>query len=150
MSNNFMTNSLLAGVLLVSIAGFAEVPQDQSQSGAPNAGQAGEPHRGHGGDHMERLAEALNLTDQQKQQLKDYQQQHRPETEQLRKDTSLTREQKHEKMQALRQQHDQFMASILTPDQKTKWEQLKQRHQQQEGGEEGHHHAGENQTNPQS
>jgi Spy/CpxP family protein refolding chaperone len=70
-----------------------------------------------------RRFQALNLTEQQKSQLKPIFQSTRQQMQALRSDTSLTPEQKHEKMQQIRQNQMTQMKSILTPEQQQQLEQ---------------------------
>lgn len=70
-----------------------------------------------GAFHAGRRFQSLNLTDQQKSQLKPIFDSTRQQMQALRSDTSLTAEQKHEKMQQIRQNQMTQMKSILTPEQ---------------------------------
>jgi Spy/CpxP family protein refolding chaperone len=77
---------------------------------------------------MQMLAQKLNLTDEQKQQFRQIGQQMRQQGMAIHKDTSLTDEQKREKMQSLRKQSHQQMFGILTPEQKDQLKQLREQH----------------------
>ncbi len=78
--------------------------------------------------HMAMLAEKLGLTDAQKAQFqqinKDMWQQGRA----IRQDSSLTDDQKKQKIQEMRQQSHKQMFSILTPEQKEKLKQMREEH----------------------
>ncbi|MCQ8130319.1 periplasmic heavy metal sensor [Methylomonas rivi] len=68
--------------------------------------------KGHKGDRVEHLAKKLALTAEQKEQLKQ------------------VFEEQHAKREALRQETDQRMRTVLTPEQMTKFEEMKkQRHE---------------------
>jgi Spy/CpxP family protein refolding chaperone len=81
-----------------------------------------------------RRFQALNLTAEQKTQLQPLFQSTRQQMQALRADTSLTPEQKREKMKEIRQNQMAQMKSILTPEQQ---QQLQQRrgHRMHRGGE---------------
>jgi Spy/CpxP family protein refolding chaperone len=68
--------------------------------------------------HMEMLARKLNLTDEQRQQFRQIGQQLWQQSMSIRNDSSLTDEQRKEKLQALRKQSHMEMFSVLTPEQK--------------------------------
>lgn len=75
-------------------------------------GQGGDHFEGHKGDRIERLTKELDLTSEQKSQL-----------------TQIFQEQQ-AKREAIRQETDQRLKTVLTPEQMTKFEELKnQRHE---------------------
>jgi Spy/CpxP family protein refolding chaperone len=71
---------------------------------------------------MEQMLASLNLTADQAQKVQDAMAAQRPAMEALRNDTTLSREQRREKMQALRQTLDAQLSTVLTPEQKAKWD----------------------------
>jgi len=82
--------------------------------------------KGHKGDRIEHLAQKLNLTTEQKQQL------------------TLVFEGQHAKREALRQETDQRIQTVLTPEQMTQFEEMKkQRHEKWQK----RHHEGKQQAN---
>ena len=81
---------------------------------------------------MAMLAEKLNLTDAQKQQFRQINQSTRKQVMALRQDSSLTDEQKKEKMQAVRKQAHQEMFGVLTPEQKEKLKQMREEHKKEQ------------------
>lgn len=82
--------------------------------------------KGHKGDRIEHLAQKLNLTAEQKQQL------------------TLVFEEQHAKREALRQETDQRIQTVLTPEQMTQFEEMKkQRHEKWQK----RHHDGKQQAN---
>jgi Spy/CpxP family protein refolding chaperone len=70
----------------------------------------------------DRMAEELKLTDEQKTKIRTFREEQRKKAEEIRKDTSLTPEQKREKSVALRKEGDAKMKEILTAEQYAKWE----------------------------
>lgn len=81
-----------------------------------------------------RRFQALNLTDQQKSQLKPVFESTRQQMQALRSDTTLTPDQKREKIQQIRQNQMAQMKSILTPEQQQQMQQMRGRHMHR-GGE---------------
>jgi Spy/CpxP family protein refolding chaperone len=113
---------------------------DRSQSQTQNddsTAQPAHPHRGHGmrgmrgGQGMSALAQKLNLTDDQKQQFRQIHQQMMKQARTIHTDSSLTADQKRDKMQQLRKQSHQQMFSILTPEQKDQLKQLREQRQKE-------------------
>ena len=86
---------------------------------------------------MQMLAQKLNLTDTQKQQFRQIGQQMRQQGMAIRNDSSLTDDQKKEKMQGLRKQSHQQMFGILTPEQKDQLKQLREQHKKDMDKEKG-------------
>ena len=110
-------------------------PQTQSDDGTQS--QPEHPHRGRGmrgmrrGQGMSALAQKLNLTDEQKQQFRQIHQQMMKQARAIHKDSSLSDDQKRDKMQQLRKQSHQQMFSILTPEQKDQLKQLREQRQKE-------------------
>ena len=77
---------------------------------------------------MAMLAEKLNLTDAQKQQFQQISKDTRKQGMAIRQDSSLSEDQKKEKMLALRKQAHQQMFGILTPEQKDKLKEMREQH----------------------
>jgi hypothetical protein len=71
---------------------------------------------------IEQLDKQLTLTADQKTKLMAYFEGERKKMQDMRADTSLTREQRQEKMKAVREDLNKEMKSVLTADQFTKWE----------------------------
>jgi hypothetical protein len=79
--------------------------------------------------HMAALAEKLNLTDAQKKQFQEISQSMWKQGRAIRQDSSLSEDQKKEKMQALRKQSHQQMFGVLTQEQKDQLKQMREQHQ---------------------
>ncbi len=71
---------------------------------------------------IEQLDKELKLTADQKAKLKTHFEGERKKMQALRDDTSLTREQRQEKMRAGREGLNKEMKTVLTPEQFTTWE----------------------------
>lgn len=114
---------------------------------APHEGGKGGHRGGRGGEFSERFAQKLNLSEAQKQQIKDAQAAFRSENKAFFESLRETRQQmkaardandtakveslkataksQHEKMKELRQAQQQRIANLLTPEQRTQWEAMK-------------------------
>jgi periplasmic protein CpxP/Spy len=121
----------LTSVALLPLAVQAQ-QQDPGQSGqTQNSAQPnGTQRRGRmaGGQHMAMLAEKLHLTDAQKEQFQQISKDMRHQGMAIRQDSSLTADQKKEKMLALRKQAHQQMFAVLTPEQKDQLKQMREQH----------------------
>jgi Spy/CpxP family protein refolding chaperone len=132
--------SLVAGVMLSALPAIAQQGQDESKPQPQDEGQkpgrwARRAQQRRGQNHMAMLAQKLNLTDAQKQQFQQINQDMRKQAMAVHNDSSLSDEQKKEKMQELRKQAHKQMFDVLTPEQR---EQLKQmREQRQKDGGKG-------------
>lgn len=109
-----------------------------SATNAPDASpdrSGGRPPNGSGDrvQRMEQMLASLGLTADQTQKVQAVMEAQRPAMEALRNDTSLSREQRREKMQAIRQSTDSQLATILTPEQKAKWDQARAQRRERMG-----------------
>lgn len=74
---------------------------------------------------VEQLKKDLNLTDQQEKQLQILFKGFTTERDAVWQDSTLTRDQRFEKMQGLRETHRAEIEKILTPDQIAKWDEIR-------------------------
>lgn len=81
-----------------------------------------------------RLAEKLNLSQAQQDQIKPIMQQQREQAKAIWQDNTLTQDQKREKMQTLRQNTQTQLNAILTPEQQQQWQQMRQKQHRHERG----------------
>lgn len=84
-----------------------------------------------------RMAEELNLDDAQKAKVQEAFQEQGKKMRELRDDTSLTQEQRQEKMKAMREDMDKKMKTILKPDQYEKWQKSREQMRGQRGDQPG-------------
>ncbi|CAN5407102.1 hypothetical protein BH09VER1_BH09VER1_09700 [soil metagenome] len=77
---------------------------------------------------------ALSLTPEQSEKMKAIMDAQRPAMDALRNDQTLSREDRRAKMQELRKAVEPEIAAILTPEQKTKWEELRSQVGNRPGG----------------
>lgn len=73
------------------------------------------------------MTERLGLTKDQQQRLRGLMEKHWKEAQAIRENESLSREDRRAQIKTLRQQHRAEVASILTPEQKAKWEAARER-----------------------
>ena len=123
-------------VLLFFACSVAVRAQDAGTSKAQVQTEAG-PHQGQHANHLEWLSKELNLTDDQKAQVKPILDEQSKQMRATQEDSSLTQEQKHEKMKQIHQSTHSQIDGILTPEQQKKFAQLKEQHKgQREGSKE--------------
>ena len=127
----FILPTALALALTGSLA-FA-----QQQPAAPASGQATHHRLHHQADPHQaalHISKKLNLNADQTAKLEPILADRQQKVAAVRADSSLTPEQRHEKIHAIHQDTEQQLATVLTPDQLT---QLKSMHK----GHHGHEHA---------
>lgn len=84
--------------------------------------------------HMvEQLKKELGLTEEQVAAIEKAAAAEREKREAIRSNTSLTKEQKRQEMRASRQRMDAAIAAVLTPEQKTKWEEIRAQRKEKAG-----------------
>ena len=115
-----------------------------SQS-AVDAGQRGFKHRGHrGGGGGDRIRVALELTDDQQQELAAMREEFKQAAQEIRvqvRDGSLTREEARPQLEVQREARREALAEVLTTEQLEQLEQLKAANAERRGSR-GHHHGG--------
>ena len=112
--------SVMTGLVLGGLMAFSSmaVAQDQKPGGGKGRGPSIE-------QRMERLTEELKLTDAQKPKVKAVLEATAKKAQDLRGDSSVPREERREKMQAIMQDESKQMKGILTPDQYTQYEKMR-------------------------
>lgn len=88
----------------------------------------------HHGDGFNRMAQGLNLTQQQQDQLKPIFEKQHEQVQAIRQDASLSEDQKKQKIEALHQDAQAQIKGILTPEQQQQWEQKKAQGKQRMAG----------------
>ncbi len=112
--------SVMTGLVLGGLMAFSSMAaaQDQKPGGGRGRGPSVE-------QRMERMTEELKLTDAQKPKVKAVLEATAKKGQELRGDTSVPREERREKMQAIMEQENKQLKEILTPDQYTKYEKMR-------------------------
>ena len=107
-----------------------------SGDNATNAA-ASQTQKSERGDRGEKLAQELNLTPEQKADLKSIRENERQQAKAIKNDSSLTADQKKAKFKDLRKSsHEQMMAK-LTPDQQKKFKEMRKEHRGHRHGRKG-------------
>ena len=134
-SNRFLT-LILSGAMMLPIAALAQNAGSATSGDAANAA-ASQATNNEANERGQKFAEALNLTDQQKADLKSIRENQRQQAQAIKNDTSLTPEQKKAKFKELRKSsHEQMMAK-LTPDQQKKFKEMRKEHRGHRHGKKG-------------
>lgn len=141
--NRFLTAAATGLLALGVVLGGS---QAKAQSEPAQGGQAeGQGHRmGRGGfmspeRQLQRLNENLNLTDDQKSQIKPILEDRQKAMEQLHNDSSMSEDDKRAKMHSLMEDSNTKIRAVLNDDQKQKFDKMQERmrdRMQHQGGEE--------------
>jgi protein CpxP len=113
----------LSAVAALAIAGLM-------LCGTVNAQDAKEGKKGKRGQSveqiMDRMNETLKLTDEQKPKVKAVLEESQKKRQELFADSSVTGDDRRTKMQAIMEEQNKKLKEILTAEQYTKWEELRQ------------------------
>ncbi len=126
---SLMTALALGGLLACSTLARA---QESKDSNAPKQGKRMSIEQ-----RLDRLTEQLKLTDAQKPKIKAVLEDQAKKEQELRADTSLSREQRREKGRALMEDQQKKFKEILTPEQYEKWQKLLEEAKKKRGAPEG-------------
>lgn len=129
-SNRFLP-FILSGAMMLPIAALAQTGAAPDNSANTATSQAPDKERG------EKFAEKLNLTPEQKADLKSIRENEKQQAQAIKNDSSLTPDQKKAKFKELRKSsHEQMMAK-LTPDQQAKFKEMRKEHRGHRHGRKG-------------
>jgi len=122
---------MLIAICLLGVAVWAQqTPSQGDNSQAPSGhdkmghGQMGHGHGMSADEHLQMLAQKLNLTDDQKAKIKPILEQHLQERQAIMKDQSLSQAEKHSKIQASMESAHSKIDPILTDDQKKQFAEM--------------------------
>ncbi len=130
--------ALALGAVLAAAPLFAQEntttpPATNDQTTTQSMGRHGHMRKADPAKRLEWMSKKLNLTDEQKTKLQPIFQDEFQQMKAVREDTSLSREQKRDKMKQIHETfHPQVMA-VLTPDQQQKLEQMRANRQARRG-----------------
>ncbi len=113
----------LAGAPLIHAQSAEQKPARERGPGGPGGPGGG----GRGGPNIEMLTEQLSLTADQKTKLEPILKAQGQKMQDLRKDESLSQEQRREKSRSLREAGQKEIEAVLTPEQIKKFEEMRQR-----------------------
>ncbi len=123
MNRALLTALLLSGALSLHPVVRADDTNTGTKPAAePAAGERGERLR----HRLKEVAQQLDLTDEQKEKLKPIFHAEMEKLKELHANTSLSREQKKEKLKSIRNEISPLVEDILTPEQRTKWKQIRE------------------------
>ena len=129
---SWMTAVALAATLSTAALVGAEDPGSEAKpKAARKQGGAANQVRERARDRMQQVAQELNLTEDQKTRLKPIFKKEADKLKALRDDASLTREQRQEKVKAIREEIKREVKPVLTAEQWEKWEKIRQERPQQ-------------------
>jgi Spy/CpxP family protein refolding chaperone len=140
-SNRLLT-FILSGAMLLPMAALAQT-SNQATAGSDKGSSVQAPRER--GERGEMFAQELNLTPEQKAELKSLRETEKQQAQAIKNDSSLTSEQKKAKFHELRKSsHEQMMAK-LTPEQQQKFKEFRKEHRGHRGGHRGKGKSGETQ-----
>lgn len=145
------SNGMLAAMLAIGTLMVSTVPAMAQDNSTPQTAPAGAQDGGPGsmgGHHdpaqmeqhqLDMMTKRLSLTPDQVTQVKAIDDAQRTQMMALRGDTSMSREDKHGKMMAMRQDRESKIRAVLTDDQKPKYDaMLAKEHERMENHQGGH------------
>ena len=145
----FAVAILLAVALPLTMVAQTEAPPAQPQGQTGNhqyRGRMGGPPSPQ--QHLDHLSRILNLTDDQKTKIKPILENESTQVQSLSKDTSLSLQDRHEKMRGLHEQSMTQIRGFLTSDQQAKLDSMKQHEGHGKGHWQGMGPKGEGQQQP--
>ncbi len=136
---NLVATAVLAGLLSLGLGVNAFGQDDQAAPPPPQSGQQSDQQSAPGmGRHMGRrhmptvddqlkhLSKKLNLSDDQQAKLKPILEDQRKQMDEIRNDSSLSREDRFSKMQEARQGSDTQIKSVLNEDQQKTFDKMRE------------------------
>ena len=126
--------AILCGVAMASLT-CNLVAQTPTPTPAADAGKSAEgPRAGKAGKHgAHKLAQSLNLSDDQKVKVDPILEKAKSDAKAIKADESLSKKQKHEQLESLRQTTNQQLQAVLTPEQFQKFQQIRAEHKAARG-----------------
>jgi periplasmic protein CpxP/Spy len=127
-----MLKHCLLALMLAGLLYAAPVIAQNSQTNDQSAQEGAPPERGHG--HFDpqrmtdRLTKELNLTSDQQTKVLDILKSQQSQTESLHSDTSLSQQDRRQKMMDIRKSSDEQIRGTLNPDQQKKWDAMQSQH----------------------
>ena len=120
-----MKNIFLSLIAITTIIFSAKAQENHSGKSENTIEQKKEYGHKHGRFDHQRIAEKLNFTDEQKQQLKSVNEDFKNKMQELNSDKNISAEELKEKRQALGKEKMEKVQALLTPEQKAQMQQFK-------------------------
>jgi len=134
--------ALTLSCLVCLFAAFT-IAQDNSGPSQPAPGAPPEHWRGHGqpdpAKRTEMLTKQLDLTSEQQAKVLDLLKSQQSQMEKLRSDSSLSQDDRRDKMMDIHKSTTDQIHALLNPDQQKKWDEMQSKH----GQWQGHPHDGQ-------
>lgn len=118
---------IIAGLFAIAAFTFSAVAQDQTTDGQKKWNKEGRGH--HKGHDGMKAMEQLNLTDAQKTQIKSINEDFKTRLHALHQNDNILVKDQKEQRKALMTERKNKISAILTPEQKTQLEQMRQKHE---------------------
>ena len=115
----------IGAMSLVTPALIAQT-QDNAENKSQDTAQSNVPGQESADSKLQQISQQLNLSEDQKTKLKPILQDEVDQLKALKSDTSASSQEKLQKAKDIRASHKQQIDAILTPEQKEKWQQMKQ------------------------
>ena len=130
-----MKRALICALLTLAMAApgtalYAQAQQDNGQGGGRAHGMQMSPDQ-----RMQHMTKMLNLSADQQEKIKPILESESQQMQTLHQDTSLTREQRFDKMREIRENTMTQIKPILSADQQAKWEQMRRKPMPPEAGQ---------------
>lgn len=124
-ANRTLITTLAIGGLLITLSPMLQAEDPATPANTPPAahGQGAKGGRAMG-PNIDKMAEDLKLTDDQKTKVKTVLDDQRTKMQDMMKDKDLSREDRRTKMQDIRKDTNAKMKDILTADQYAQWEKM--------------------------
>jgi protein CpxP len=129
-----LTFSLALALSLTTAAQTSSTkPKQQASPDQSQTGSAGAMHRDRVGERLEWLGQQLNLTEDQEEKLKPILADEFKQMRAVGEDTSLTQDQKRDKMKQIHEAARPQVQAILTPEQQQKFARMKEEAKERRG-----------------
>ena len=123
----------LAFSLIIAAQTSSTESRQQASPGQSQTDSDGDMHRDRVGERLEGLSQQLNLTENQRKQLKPILAGEFKQMRAVGEDASLTQDQKREKMKQIHEASRPQVQAILTPEQQQKFAQMKEEAKERRG-----------------
>jgi Spy/CpxP family protein refolding chaperone len=120
-----MKNLFLSLIAITTITLSASAQENNSGKSENRTEQKSGYGKKHGRFDRQEMAQKLNFTDEQKQQLKSINENFKSQVQELNNDKSISAEELKEKKQTLGKERMEKVQALLTPDQKAQMEQFR-------------------------
>lgn len=129
---------ILAGLVLLAASVLRAAEPTSPSAGKPDRPPGRPERREEMRENAQKMAEELNLTDEQKAKTKAIHDQTGDALKAIHKDASLSEEQKREKAKALRDSTQEQVRALLTPEQQAKAKEMRGKHGNKKQGDKKH------------